>query len=558
MRTITPLLLILVTMFISCRKTGLDIYDEEMDKMEKLLQDRKTPTRTILLKLGQIKSEYENFSVCQKMRFELLHAEVQDKASVRFTSDKEMKEAVEYYRTKGTEEQKMKACYLLGCVYRDMHETPRALEWMERALRHANTDKIPKRTVARIYSQMSRLYIDCMMIPDAIEATKKGANIFLLAKDSVQAYKFYGHLHHAYHIIGKLDSAIIVCKTASDYFIHTAQYKDAATYDGYNAYYHIVKRDFKNARFLLNRCIEHSDTKENAPTPTLCYVQGMCLLDEGHLQDAEICFRRCLAKAHDAQNKMDAVNGLRNLYSHQNTPDSVIKYADMAIRFNRLLFDKELSKNIQKTKLSYDFNHNLFLVKSLETQLKLLNIYYYLFWIACLVIMLLAMAFVLERNAVFKAKSLIEKQKMENVSHEKRNKQLSIELKSLYKESQITDKATIKKNQLSLMKQTEIYLSLVRRSNKADSVLAANDWRIFYDKMNEIMPMYLHALQKYQLPKSKEMLCILLLLGFSFGQIKNLLGNPKINISTEKKRLLKKMFDLDGTPIDFDNHLKDI
>ena len=63
----------------------------------------------------------------QRMRFYLLQAKAQNKAAVDFTSDSVMKSVVAYYDRHGTHNDRLLAHYLLGCVYRDLGEAPRAI-----------------------------------------------------------------------------------------------------------------------------------------------------------------------------------------------------------------------------------------------------------------------------------------------------------------------------------------------------------------------------------------------------------------------------------------------
>lgn len=126
----------------------------------------------------------------------------------------------------------------------------------------------------------------------------------------------------------------------------------------------------------------------------------------------------------------------------------------------------------------------------------------------------------------------------------------------LNEELRIYDKATIKSNQLSSLKRTDFYSSLENQSNRVGAAMTEQEWASLYETLDNGMPLFLHTLHKAQLPQSKERLCILLKLNFSAYQIKNLLDNQKINISVEKKRLLKKLAGQDGSPKDFDDYLE--
>ena len=47
---------------------------------------------------------------------------------VPFTSDSTMLQVVDYYDSHGTPNERLRAHYMLGCVYRDLGEAPHALD----------------------------------------------------------------------------------------------------------------------------------------------------------------------------------------------------------------------------------------------------------------------------------------------------------------------------------------------------------------------------------------------------------------------------------------------
>ena len=74
-----------------------------------------------------------------RMYLELLRAKAMNKASVPFTTDSVMRRAVRYYDRHGSPNQRLLAHYLLGCVYRDLGSSPRALEEYQRAVSQADS-----------------------------------------------------------------------------------------------------------------------------------------------------------------------------------------------------------------------------------------------------------------------------------------------------------------------------------------------------------------------------------------------------------------------------------
>lgn len=67
---------------------------------------------------------------CQenRMYYELLRADAQNRSGIDFTSDSTMLKITKYYDDNGTPNEQMRAHFLLGCVYRDMKDVPMELQ----------------------------------------------------------------------------------------------------------------------------------------------------------------------------------------------------------------------------------------------------------------------------------------------------------------------------------------------------------------------------------------------------------------------------------------------
>ena len=74
-----------------------------------------------------------------QMHEALMQAKAQNENFEPFTSDSTMLRVVDYYDSHGTANEQMLAHYLLGCVYRDLGDAPRALECYHDAVSKADT-----------------------------------------------------------------------------------------------------------------------------------------------------------------------------------------------------------------------------------------------------------------------------------------------------------------------------------------------------------------------------------------------------------------------------------
>ena len=101
---------------------------------------------------------------CQRradqMRAVLDSALEQNRNYIPFTSDSALLEVVGYYDRYGTPNDRLRAHYALGCVYRDLHDAPIALLTWERGIAAADTTAADCdfATLFRVYGQMAEVY----------------------------------------------------------------------------------------------------------------------------------------------------------------------------------------------------------------------------------------------------------------------------------------------------------------------------------------------------------------------------------------------------------------
>lgn len=123
--------------------------------------------------LDSLKSEKPHWSRSQRMRYDLLYLKAENKAYVPLNSDSVAKDLVSYYNTWGNANERMMAHYLLGCVYRDKGDSPRAIDSYLDAIARADTTSkdCDFRALCRIYAQMAGIYYEQLLLNKSIEAS---------------------------------------------------------------------------------------------------------------------------------------------------------------------------------------------------------------------------------------------------------------------------------------------------------------------------------------------------------------------------------------------------
>lgn len=123
--------------------------------------------------------------LCVVMKFRLLKAKVQNKLYLKMPSDSTFQKVVSYYDSKGTANEKMEAHYLLGCIYRDQKDAPRAIATFLVATEFADTlnKKCNFNVLSCIYGQMGEIYVDQNLLEESLIAYTKSSSYALRDHD---------------------------------------------------------------------------------------------------------------------------------------------------------------------------------------------------------------------------------------------------------------------------------------------------------------------------------------------------------------------------------------
>ena len=110
--------------------------------------------------------------------YDLLGIRLRDKAYIPATSDIKIKELIAYYEKKGNKREKQEVYYYAGSVYRDLHDTPRAMRYYLQAIEVATEAKRCDSIMLRnTYSNLHCVYYYVQDYKNALEVAKKEAQV---------------------------------------------------------------------------------------------------------------------------------------------------------------------------------------------------------------------------------------------------------------------------------------------------------------------------------------------------------------------------------------------
>ena len=145
-----------------------------LDKMEQIKEiGNETPLKALVM-LDSLEFEIRDKNNYTQNKYDLLRIRLNDKADNLPTSDNIIKRLMEYFEEEGSIPDKQEVYYYAGSTYRDLQDTPRALEYFFKSLDYAIDNKECDPIMLRnTYSNLNNLYYQVQNYTDALKAAIK-------------------------------------------------------------------------------------------------------------------------------------------------------------------------------------------------------------------------------------------------------------------------------------------------------------------------------------------------------------------------------------------------
>lgn len=571
------IILILLSMLLSC--TGNKAYDQQLSKADSIMDIADDSAQIAIKMLDALKPEWSKFTKAQRMRYDLLYHKAMNKAYIDFTSDSTMLAVVDYYEHHGTANDKMLAYYILGCVYRDMHEAPMALEYYNKATEQADTaaQDCDYATLCRVYSQMGVLFSKQYLPYQELFSFEKATHYAYKAHDTLNAIRYYYNKTGAYTYLDNEDSAIIVNTRAAELFRKHGYDRAADIAFGCNYVYYLKRNNIDKAKKAFeayNRANFVGNQNYEDSYAFLLYEKGLFFLQTNQLDSAYCKLNESLKFSKSFSNKAIITKSLAQYYLKSNNPILAAKYAMKSTEYN----DSDLVR-VRKTQLHqlqamYDYSRNkrLAMVAEQKSEKRIMVIYVV---ILCSIILFCLSIFIykLQMNKKNHRISLIQQLYNDSLLKLQSNQRELQRVKDLneleviqQKEEVIMNlKNTIKdireKFSGSLLTDTDIILQNSAIFRKIQFItlhpkekLSNEDWIELSDLIEQLIPSFPQML-KNRLTEKEYHICLLIRLHISPSSISNLVGLSNSGVSLSRKRMLEKVSGKDGTAKDFDKFI---
>lgn len=293
----------------------------------------------------------------KQMKEELHRVDSLNQNGVPLDTVTTMQDVVGYFDTWGNNEEKMISHYLLGRVFQDQHDIPRALRCFRDAISFADTtDKDCNfLRLSRIYGQMAELFHQQRAPRLEIEAEKNAVKYAWKAKDTLNAIIFYSYYDGAYHMLNEMDSALYYNQSAVQMLKDYGYHEYAAGILPMSIDIYLRNKDFLHAKQAIDE-MEYYCAPDDG---SLFYgYKGLYYEGIGYNDSAIFYYRQLLKNCSIESNAEIAYKGLLSVFRQSGNADSIAKYAYLYCEVNDSASFRHSADEITRTQAIYNYEES--------------------------------------------------------------------------------------------------------------------------------------------------------------------------------------------------------
>ncbi len=479
-----------------------------LDKLEQIKKIGNHEPDKALVMLDSLEIDVREENDYVKHKYDLLRIRLNDKAFIIPTSDIMIKQLVDYFREKGTTLEKQEVYYYAGSVYRDLQDTPRALENFYKSIDYASEDECDSIMLRNTYSNINYLYYRVQNYKDALDMALKEVEISKRLKNNL--IKPYMHLGSAYLALDSTQQAEVAFDSAYFNIIRSENLssQEEELVQLLNSYSELGKTSKAQA------CLSHITTnplKDFDPFPCLAFAQYY--ESAGKKDSAIIYCKRILDEMPDIYNVYDAAKTLYRLYQATGDIMNANKYANIYMQYSDSLdFGKrqELAATVNN-----EYQYHLDQKKELELKDEKDQYKTTLIIVCFIAISSLFIAYIIYIR--------------------RRNKHLQEIVKLSTELQRISDnnKAVISMlHQSELEENAEDVIHDIRQSSSGKKEMTSAEWKKLYQAVDQLYPTFKDTLLRElgTFTDQQMQVCYLIKIGLSKPQIQNITNLSRATI----------------------------
>ena len=517
----------------------------------------------------------------------LLKGKAMNKADSLFTTDSVMLEVCNYFDRHGNSNQRMLAHYVLGCAYRDMRDAPRALQCYQDAVEQADTTRsdCDLSTLMRVHSQMCKLYGYQQITEYELEEAriaeklswKQGDTLSALLLQQTRCYGLYRNGQYRECI----EAAEMLQRNCIKY--HRYDLADIVNVSFVKSYLRL--QDFDKAKIYLDRYESAMAIKEKqigivGGWGYLYMYKAEYFKGVSNPDSAEYYYKKALSSQGPGFRPITTYKGLYDIYATTGQVDSMTQYMNLYMAEKEKQYDAEQMSTMMQMQSLYGYNAES---QKAEKELKkVFAIRMRGYGMASAVLLLFALFCLYAWNQRLKKErkinavmldywqaseqlSLARKQ-VEDLSSQKEHSEMEIK-------SMLNRLKDAEQREKELNTQVQQIASCKRRHDLSNtdivkafhgfaedrSDLKPEHWLKLRELVENTYPSFYEELNGGTAPLTdyEYHMCLLMKCDFFPKDIDKILGTQNYT-STTQRRLLKKVYGIDGNARVFSNRVKAI
>ena len=495
--------LIAILLMASCSNEGI------LEKMEQIKTFGNHDPERALVMLDSLELEVRDKGEYVRNKYDLLRIRLHDKADHMPSSDMMIKKLVAYFEEKGSVPEKQEVYYYAGSTYRDLQDTPSALENFFKSLDFAldhpkECDPIMLRNT---YSNLNWLFFRVQDYPNAAKFSIKELESCRQTRTDVVLP--FVHLGASYRALDSVPQSVAAFDSAFAYIVHSgnfARYQESLACLLWN-YSDLEKTEKAKECLALIKSNPLIEFDEVASMAFALYYDAL-----GKDDSAAIYLKRVLDDGKDIANTFDAAKSLFEIYSEAGDCSNALKYAKV---YKQLSDSLDFGKR-QQLAATVNNQYQYHLDQKKEQELKdEKERYKNMFVVVCLAALLLVclgyIYHIWKRNRHLKeVVALLEENKAKELQLAEREEQ---------------NKAIIKlMHQTDLEGTAEEVIDAIRKSSTGKKEMTPDDWKQLYHAVDELYPSFKDKLVKElgSYTEQQQQVCYLMCIGLTNSQIHNM------------------------------------
>lgn len=507
------------------------------------------------------------------MKQRLLMAKAQNKLYLSMPTDSIFQEVVDYYDSWGTDNEKMQAYYLLGCVYRGQKDAPKAMMSYKKAVECADTlsKECDYSTLSKVYGQMADIYRFQYLHKEAIGCEQKYGYYAARVKDNVSFIQSFDFIANEYLGLGDTLKAIEQTQKCHELFKMHGMQKLAAKTLPTLIYIYLQRSQYNEARCYMDIYEKESglfNREGNIQEKYEHYykLKGMFYLGVNRIDSAEYYYRKLGRYGF----KYETAQGLLAIYRICLNSDSIKKYSVLCEQeMDKILNGTQANAVIQASSL---YNYTRLQEEIDEERLNKEQNKYLLIFV-CFVALGCFGYFVRlykKMQSRMSQKIASVNKKLEKTCEEldllQEDKEIFIQKKqneiialqcSLREYREKYDKFNLLDKEKKLM-ESDIVVKFIEMSTPKRNRFnpSEKDWLDLYKEFQQYKPLISEKIRKGKLSPQELQVCILTYLGMDNTAIAFLVNTTSKTISNAKQKINRKLFEEKSASTLFDNLLK--